>query len=397
MSQKILVLDCYRHTLTVIRSLSQAGYTVTLGVTADDLSHGFVQVSRHVSTTWLHPDIIDDPANFNDALLDFLNVNPQIKLIYPVGENSVRRLAHIRADIPPGVLIAMPENDAIDTCLNKLSAYQIAEKCQIPVPCYRSINSSEELRDAIDELGFPSIVKASDSRSLLLDKKCVFVRTERDLQTLVDNWPDSQIVLIAQNEIKGPRYNCDVVAEDGQIRLYFESEIIRTDRLDYAGNSVFDRSIPPNPVHKEYCQRFVAELNYTGVALIQFLEQDRTGKSYFLESNPRTGATIALAAHCDVDLPASAVRAHVGSFSDADRNYPTNRTQSWLDGDLLGLRRAMKNREIGLRQSLAWLATACTDCLRADCHSTFSWKDPKPTLRLFWNLVTRSLFKKQRA
>lgn len=137
MSQQILVLDCYRHTLTVIRSLSLAGYEVTLGVTADELDRGFVHVSRHVSSTWLHPDIIDDPAGFDAALLDFLGVNPRLKLIYPVGDNSVRKLASIRADISPGVLVTMPENDTVETCLDKPTAREVAKTCQIPVPGFR--------------------------------------------------------------------------------------------------------------------------------------------------------------------------------------------------------------------------------------------------------------------
>jgi len=373
MSQEILVLDCHVHTLTVIRSLSRAGYQVTLGVTADELNRGFVHVSQLISSTWLHPDIVDDPAGFDTALLVFLERNPQLKLIFPVGENSVREIASIRAAIPPGVLIAMPENEAVEICL-----------------------STQELCAAINELGFPSIVKASDSTSLLLGKKCVFVRTRSDLEALVDKWPDSQDDFVVQNEIKGLRYNCDVVAENGLIQLYFESEILRTDQADYAGNSVFDRSVRPSTLHKDYCERFVADLNYTGLALIQFLRDEHTGESNFLEANPRAGSTIALAVHCGIDLPAASLRAHIGNSSDSDKRYPINRAQNWLHGDLLGLRKARINREVGLRQSFVWLSKAVADFIRADCHASFVWRDPKPTMKLYWSLFARLFNEKRR-
>jgi len=396
MSQEILVLDCHVHTLTVIRSLSRAGYQVTLGVTADELNRGFVHVSQLISSTWLHPDIVDDPAGFDTALLVFLERNPQLKLIFPVGENSVREIASIRAAIPPGVLIAMPENEAVEICLNKARAYRVAEKCQIPVPETRTVNSTQELCAAINELGFPSIVKASDSTSLLLGKKCVFVRTRSDLEALVDKWPDSQDDFVVQNEIKGLRYNCDVVAENGLIQLYFESEILRTDQADYAGNSVFDRSVRPSTLHKDYCERFVADLNYTGLALIQFLRDEHTGESNFLEANPRAGSTIALAVHCGIDLPAASLRAHIGNSSDSDKRYPINRAQNWLHGDLLGLRKARINREVGLRQSFVWLSKAVADFIRADCHASFVWRDPKPTMKLYWSLFARLFNEKRR-
>lgn len=360
-----------------------------LGVTSDELIRGFVHASRFVSSTWIHPDIIDNPAGFNSAFLSFLDRNPQLKLIFPVGENSVRRIASIRADIPPSVLIAMPDNEVVETCLNKPHAYRIAEKCQIPAPVTRRVNSTQELSDAINELGFPSIVKACDSTSLLLGKKCVFVRTELDLEALVDEWPDGQDNFVVQNEIEGMRYNCDVVAENGQIQLYFESEILRTDQADYAGNSVFDRSIRPSTLHKNYCEQFVAELNYTGLVLIQFLRDARTGESYFLEANPRAGSTIGLAVHCGIDLPTAALMARVGNSSKSEKSYPINRTQNCFHNDLRGLRKARIDGEIGPRQSLMWLAKAVVDFLRADYHTTFVWRDPKPTIKLYWSLLAR--------
>ena len=388
-SQKILVLDCHDQTLTVVRSLSRAGYAVILGVTDEELRRGFVHASRFVSSSWLHPDIVDEAPGFEAAILEFLSKNPQLGMIYPVGENSVRGLGKIRDKLPPNVLVAMPENGAVEACLHKPSAYRIAQKCQVPTPGTRTVRTVEELRRSASELGLPLIAKAPDSTSLLLGRKCVFVRTEHDLAALASQWPENGVDFIVQNEITGIRHNCDVVAENGQIRMFFEYEILRTDQLDYAGNSVFDRSIQPSPVHREYCERFFDELNFSGVALVQFLRDPTTGQSYFLEANPRAGSTIALAVHCGVDLPAGALRAFIGNSAERDPGYPLNKTQNWLHGDLLGLRKARLNGEVGFSQSFSWLARAFADFIRADCHTTFVWNDPRPTMKLYWNLLTR--------
>ncbi len=389
MSQHALVLDCHEHTLTVVRSLARLNYTVTLGVTRDDLARGFVHASRCVTSTWLHPDIVDDAAAFKVALSDFLTSNAHIDLIFPVGENSVRGLAAIRAGLPGGVTVAMPDNEIVYTCLDKPSAYWVADKCQVPVADTRTVNSVAGLRDAVDDLGLPVIAKASDSTSLLLGKKCIFIRTATDLAELVANWPSGQDDIIVQNEIRGRRHNCDIVAVNGQIRLYFESEILRTDQIDYAGNSVFDRSIPPTAEHREYCERLIAELNYTGLTLIQFLRDGESGNSYFLEANPRAGSTIGLAVNCGVDMLAASVKAHKGELSDCDARYPVNRSQNWLHGDLLGLRKARINGETRMRQTFAWLAQALSNFMRADYHTTFVWNDPLPTIKLYWNLCVR--------
>jgi len=396
MSQQILVLGCYEHTLTIVRSLAQAGYEVILGVTEEDLERGVVHVSRFVSSTWLHPDVVDDAKNFDRAFLAYLQQNPQLRTVFPVGENSVRELASIRADIPSDVLIAMPDNDVIQTCLNKPSAYQLADKCGIPIPGTRTVRSSAELLAAVNELGLPIIAKPLDSTKLLLNKKCVFIRTKSELEALVQSWPGNEDEYVVQNEITGIRHNCDVVAESGEIKLYFEGEVLRTDRLDYAGNSVFDRSIPPNPSHRKYCEQFIRELNYTGLALIQFLRDPDTGKTVFLEANPRAGAGISLATQCGVDFPAAAVRACAGNSPEYDESYPINRSRASLHDDLLGLRKALVYREVGLNQSLAWLGKAFVGALRADYYATFVWNDMKPTMKIYWNLLTRIFFKDKR-
>jgi predicted ATP-grasp superfamily ATP-dependent carboligase len=396
MSQQILILECYQHTLVVLRSLSRAGYQVTLGVTEQEISEGFVHVSRHVSSTWMHPDIIDDPTGFDSALIDFLEQNPQVKLIYPVGENSVRKLATIRAELPSGVAVTMPGNNVVESCLSKSTAGRIAERCHIPAPATRNVNSLRELRKTIRALGLPAIVKPADSRSTLLGKKCVFVRSESDLEALEKNWPEHGQNCVAQNEITGLRHNCEFVARNGHIVQYFESEVLRTDELDYSGNSVFHRSIAPNPLHREYCERYVAELSYTGIGLFQFFCDAQSGRSYFLEANPRTGAGITLAVHCGVDLPAAAVAVHLGDRIDPESSYPVNRSVSWLNGDLSGFRRAVLRKELRAGQSVRWLARMLYDFVRSDCHTTFTWEDPKPTLFLYRGLFRRSFFGSRR-
>ena len=181
------------------------------------------------------------------------------------------------------------------------------------------------------------------------------------------------------------------VSKDGQIQQYFETEVLRTDRYDYSGFSVFDHSIQPNSLHREYCQRLVEKLDYTGLGCVQFIRNSDTGDSYFLELNPRVDARISLAVHCGVDLPGATVKVHAGEYCRSDSNYEIDQYGHWLFGDLTGLIRAWRRGEIGARQSLLWFASALVDEIRADCHTTFSWRDPKPTLKLYLSPVLRLL------
>ena len=373
-----------------MRSLSRAGHSVILGVTDYELSHGFVHRSNVVAATWLHPDILQQPQDFDAALLNYLQQNPRVDAIFPVGENSVRKLAQLESDLPDSIKIAMPGSDILDACFDKPRAYQIAHECGVPVPETRVVRTREELQEAVADIGLPLIIKAQDSTSLLLGRKCIFIREQVDFDVVSSQWENGQTDYVVQREIAGPRFNCDVVAQAGQIKLYLESRILRTDQHDYAGNSVSDRSIAPTQQRRACCEKFLAEIGYTGVALIQFLHDTRSGKDYFIEANPRAGSTIGLAVHCGVDLPARSLDAHCGASITDGCDYPVGQTQNWLHGDLLGLRKDRKDGHLGRWQMVTGLCRAIADFLRADSHTTFVWRDPVPTLVLYRNLLFRT-------
>ena len=397
MSKRILVLGCYEHTLTIARSLARAGHQVTLGVTPEQLEQGFVHHSRVIRDTWSHPDIVGQPAAFDSALLNYLNASSRFDAIFPVGEDDIRRVASVRHQLPGDLVVVMPSNSAVRRCLNKESSNALASECAVPTAATRTVRSVHEMRQAIRELGLPAIAKPAESTSLLLKKKCVFIRTHADLDSLCQRWPETDHDIIVQNEIAGVRHNCDLVAENGRIKRYFEAEILRTDQLDNAGNSVLDRSIPPNTLHREYCERMVAALNYTGMALFQFLRDPQTGETCFLEVNPRSGAAISLAVGCGMEMPAAAVHACSNESLELEEEYPCYKVRHCLHDDLQGLRKARVYGEVDSRQTIGWLARICRDAARADFFSTLVLNDLKPTLGIYWNMLTRLIAQGKRS
>lgn len=396
MSKRILVLGGYEHTLTIARSLARAGHQIILGVTPERTEEGFVHHSRFVTDTWLHPDIVEQPAAFDAALLNYLQSGAPVDAIFPVGEDDIRRVAAVRHNLPSDLVVVMPSNTAVHRCLNKESSNALAEECAVPTAGTRTVRSVHELRQAIAELGLPAIAKPAESTRLLLKKKCVFIRTNDELEWLCRNWPVAESDVIVQNEIAGIRHNCDLVAANGRIKRYFEAEILRTDQLDNAGNSVLDRSIPANPLHREYCERMVAALNYTGMALFQFLRDPQTGETCFLEVNPRSGAAISLAVGCGMEMPAAAVDVCSDESLDFNDEYPHYKVRHCLHDDLQGLRKARVYGEVDTCQTLLWLCRIFWDAVRADFFSTLVLNDLRPTLRIYSNMLRRLLTRPKR-
>jgi hypothetical protein len=63
-------------------------------------------------------------------------------------------------------------------------------------------------------------------------------------------------------------------------------------------------------------------------------------------------------------------------------NYPAGRRLAWSFGDLQGLVLAARQREVGAAQIGRWLYRVVRSAIRADIHTTWSWRDPRPTLAI---------------
>ncbi len=379
--QTVLVLECHRQTLVVMRSLSSAGYRILLGTSEDDLEWGHVPYSNRVDEHWLHPPIDTEPEIFADALLSFLERRDDVDSVFPVGENALRVLADHYEKTARYCKIVMPMPSVVGRCLDKTVAGRIAAKAGVDLPESMEVGSSEALHAAITTIGTPCVIKPLDSRNLLHGRKCLFVDELESLDGW--RWPVEHRRLLVQTRVRGNRHNCMFVARDGEIMRYFESEVLRTNYNDYSGYSVLDRSVPPSIVRLEACRRILAELGYSGIGCIQFLFDPDSDVSTFLEINPRLDATLALPIACGLDLPRIALEMDRLKRPRLQNVYRYGRRRYWLYGDWRGLWSDWRKGDVGLASGLIHLLRMLRDSLGADVSTDVFLDDLGPLLRLY--------------
>ena len=388
MAAKILVLGTdFQHSITVVRSLAEAGYSVVIGCEAG--SRSYVEQSRHVSGVWAYPQGIDQPEDFVARLASAAAAR-DISLVFPVGEGQLSMLDRARSRIPEGLPVVLPESDTLKTCLEKDRAYQLASDVGVPVPRQVVAHHLEGLRDAAARVGFPCIVKPRESHHPFFGRKALICDSPETLRRLLPEWPEGNEVLIVQSFCRGRRHNCDLLADKGELLEYFEMAVLRTNRHDGTGLSVDLVSVPPTPDLREHCQRILARLRYTGPAMIQFLVDEQSGDAQFLEINPRLDAFCGAARFAGCDMPALAARLYLGRPADDGRRnpgYAVGHRTHWLWGDLVGLRQETRGGRIGWYAALRWAVRIPLSFVRAHSHLTWDLRDPKPTLTLFARLV----------
>lgn len=408
--RKILVLENYRQTLPVMRSLADKGWDVVLGVPAAAREdERFAQASRCVHETWAHPPLTQGEfqaefqREFIDALTARLRADSEIEAIFPVGEVSLAVLTRHRdriASSERAVRVISPDPEIVWAALNKHQMAETARGLGLPVPEWRVARSTAELQAAIDEIGFPCVIKAIDSFHRVDGRKAVILSSVDALSGPMAYgriFAESAAGLIVQRQAFGARHNCQFMADQGTLIAYFESRVLRTDAWDGTGYGVDTVSVQPSSERRSWVSKIVENLNYSGAGCVQFLV-DAEDRSQFLELNPRLDATVALAVACGVDFPKLAVDVAFDVRTPPRvLPYAVSRRMVWIYGDWMGLLQSARAREISLAQALAWFARSLLALTRFPRHMTWSWRDPAPTLRaylLFARGVLRKIFRR---
>ncbi len=399
MVKKILVLENYRQTLVVLRSLANAGYDLIVGC-HDKIGDKFVLSSRYTKETWSHPDL-NEEDEFIEALTVFLKRRDDIAYIFPTDNTSISLLARNFDQVSSicGILMASPL--ATEICQDKGKAYELACELNIPLPETSIVRNFTDINSQIDRIGFPFILKPRTSCRPLYGKKCIICNSPDDFNKYFPKWPEKHHELVLQRKASGQRHNCMFTSVKGEMVSYFENKAIRTETYDYTGYAVESVSVRPTSKLKYYCELLTHKLAYTGIGFVQFHVDKEDGSSCFLEFNPRMGGSHALPYFCGVDFPKQAIDVHqylsgeIASLPQYSKNYRYGMRIHWMFGDITGMIKELKRKEISILQGIVWMLRIIITLFRSVHHMTWSWKDPLPTLILykqeFLNIIAHRL------
>jgi predicted ATP-grasp superfamily ATP-dependent carboligase len=386
---EVLVIGNYRQTLTVIRSLARANYSVIVGRSEP---HAFTQYSRYIEGIWEHPDIDCHGPEFLTALSAYAKSRTVPLCIFPVGEGELSVLAHNAPALPPSTMVIMPGSATVLACFNKVSFYEMASWLGLPVAEFRVARSMPELMARAEGIGFPCVVKPLNSLADFRDQKAVVLRQRDDLPGKLPSWPLGHASLIVQKFVSGLRHNCHFLADRGELLAYFEQRVLRTDRPDYTGFGVDGDAVPPTAALKNHTARLIRELGYSGLGCAQFLVDKAPGTTSLLEVNPRLDATCAIPYYCGYDFPAMAVELAAyrhqiaGARPANDSTYPLRRGV-WSSGDLTRLGQDIRTQRVSWGKVPGRLLQIARSFWMADFHLTWTWRDPLPTCYVFARML----------
>ena len=245
----------------------------------------------------------------------------------------------------------------LEHIVDKNRLAEVAERAGLTPAPGRVFESVDDLRDAVNELAFPVVVKPAHPgqtvRRLL---------SRDDLERL----PPASGPLIVQPYITEELWAVGGVVFGGRLIAAVHQRYLRTWPPDCGGACAAETSAPDREVEARLLELLDG---FEGVFQAQF------AGSYLLDVNPRVYGSLPLAVKAGANLPAVYCDALAGKVPGETIRATTGVFFRWLEGDLRNVFFGVRSGDISAREAVSLLKPK-----PGSAHGPESLRDPKPML-----------------
>jgi protein-tyrosine-phosphatase/predicted ATP-grasp superfamily ATP-dependent carboligase len=274
-------------------------------------------------------------------------------LVIPCNDSTIIPLQTHRADFENISPIYLLNEKAYDIAFDKFKTTELARSLGISVP--REIFVSKppiKVGDVLSKFRLPVVLKplaSFDAQDLVNRKDIRKIYNSEELAIYLDSLQSRDTILIQENFI-GTGIGVEILAEKGQVLVAFQH--IRIHEPLLGGGSSYRKSVPIQTMFLDAAKKLMRALDYTGVAMVEFKVNFKTGEWILLEINARFWGSLPLAIAAGADFPYYLYQLLVKGKRDFPQNYRTGIYSRNLLDDLRWLR-----HNIGADHSDPTLAT----------------------------------------
>jgi predicted ATP-grasp superfamily ATP-dependent carboligase len=386
-SPRVLVTDGEeRAALAVVRSLGRAGHDVYVCSTSGRSLAGSSRFCRAESSS---PDPLTQPANLVEELARLV-MRWGVEVVCPVTEASLRAVLPARK-LVGDARIPFVDAEVFSRASDKRFVARAAESLGIEVPRRVTLVDPRD-RETVDmaALSYPLVLKPSRSvveAGAHRQKLGVsYAANRQELEVRLSRLPDAAYPLQLQQRIVGPGCGVFVLLWEGDTLALFAHRRIR-EKPPSGGVSVYRQSIIPEPELVDQATRLLRFLEWTGVAMVEFKRDAKSGTPYLMEINGRFWGSLQLAVDAGVDFPALLIAAALDQRPDPVTRYRVGVRSRWWWGDidhlLIRLRHSAADLNLPPDAPSTWrvLREFLTLWRPGDHSEVFRLADPWPFLR----------------
>jgi len=349
----------------LVRSLARRGLKVVVGT---DGFLGMVTLSRYAAARFQHPALASEPWEFIACIRNAMTrYSPKVYI--PGGEETYVVSRYIDELKGLGVIVPVAPFETIRRLHKKSESSLLAKSAGLPVPETIIPRDESDIRSFARHFGFPIVLKRVSSSS----SRGVFYLDTDQLDEWLRKYPVSKTPpaeFVVQQYVQGAGHGVSMLFNHGELRAKFTHKRLREQHG--AGGVSTVRVGVTDPALEEYAEALLASVDFHGIAMVEFKADERTGKKWFIEVNPRPWGSLALAIESGVDFPSLLYEmAKEGDIAPV-MEYESGRVARWILGDIAACAAHMRQPSSPYKPQ--WKH------IRADFYDDFYWDDPIPFL-----------------
>jgi D-aspartate ligase len=283
----------------VARSLGRAGISVLALGGPDDP----VRRSGHVHD---YVDVGTGEA-VQERFLEWLLGPAAASVVLPCSDEGLELIAHNRALLTARDHIVLEADDQkLLDVLDKERTHELAVAHGIPVPRTTTVHDADQLRRAVEEIGFPCALKPLHAHEFrrVFDGKGFVADTRDDIEQFFQMSEAAGIEMLVTEMVRGPdRYHSGYcyLDEYGENLFTFTKQKLRQYPVTF-GAGVY-HVMDWNDEVAELTVRFCQSVGLRGLLNVEFKRDSRDGRLMLIEANHRFTASTALHLAAGLDVP----------------------------------------------------------------------------------------------
>ncbi len=289
-------------------------------ITATDANPG--AVGRYLNKDFEIIPYATDPS-FAASVLELCK-KKNIQVVLPLVTKELIPLAQNKNEFEAaGIKLLVSPTASLDIANNKSRLYEFLQWRGIAVPEFRVVETTEQFKTAVEELGYPA-KQVCFKPSVSNGSRGFRIVSEQmnELDLLLNHKPTSTYIslsdsvrilssgifpeLLVSEYLPGEEYSVDCLAKNGEPILILP----RLRKRMINGISVEGEFIREENIIS-YCSQIIKELQLHGNIGIQ-VKRSAAGQFLALEINPRVQGTISAGLGAGINLPVLAIRQELG-------------------------------------------------------------------------------------
>lgn len=377
-----------------VRSLSEKGVHTILAAGYNGVTAG---ASRFCDEEILIPSPEKDILGYKDGLLDIVS-RPDVQTIIPIQSYDPYIFAAYYDQFAAHVSMVTPSPELYSVITDRLRLATAARKAGVAVPETRLLSNvtdwhSEQIVKSRYNLLTPSAVDSLGSRDVEAVKRVIHLQPGEvpDVERIIE---EMNHVPIVQEFIRSSdEYVFGALYDQGEALATFQHRQIRGD--SYTGGGGVYRETVSIPELEAAGRTLLDNLEYHGLACIEYMRDAETGEFVLTEINPRMWQSLPCAVQAGADFPYYYWLATQGRANEIQHDYEIGVGSHLLYGEVgyllsILLEDSPLVERPSLIRELQAVIKSCYDMPRFD---NLRVDDPRPFIRGVRHVLTDKLTK----